>query len=49
VSITQKKKLIDVFFKDKDAYTSGDFLDYEKILQKLRDENLLKLKKTVRL
>jgi len=40
-----KKKLIDVFFKDKDAYTSGDFLDYEKILQKLRDENLLKLKK----
>ncbi len=41
-----KKKLIDILFKDKDLFVSGDYLDYEKILQKLRDENLLNLKKT---
>ncbi len=39
-----KKKFIEIIFKDKDYFNKNGFLDYNKILQKLRDEGLLKLK-----
>lgn len=39
-----KKKFIEIIFKEKDLYKDGDKLSYQKILQKLRDEGLLKLK-----
>ncbi len=38
-----KKKFIEIIFKDKDSFKDGSYLDYPKILQKLRDEGLLKL------
>ncbi len=38
-----KKKFIEIIFKDKDSYKDEDSLNYPKILQKLRDEGLLKL------
>jgi len=41
-----KKKFIDIIFKDKDYFLENGSLDYEKILQRLRDEGLLKLKDT---
>jgi hypothetical protein len=39
-----KKKFIEIIFKDKDYFQESGALDYNKILQKLRDEGLLKLK-----
>jgi len=39
-----KKKFIDIIFKEKDYFKNDGSLDYENILQKLRDEGLLKLK-----
>ncbi len=38
-----KKKFINIIFKDKDSFKDGDRIDYLKILQKLRDEGLLKV------
>jgi hypothetical protein len=41
-----KKKFINIIFKDKDYFNNNGEYDYKKILQKLRDEGLLKLKNT---
>jgi len=41
-----KKIFIEIIFKDRGYFTKNGSLDYNKILQKLRDEGLLKLKKS---
>ena len=43
---SSKKKFINIIFKERDYFKDNGSLDYEKILQKLRDEGLLKIKDT---
>ena len=40
-----KKKFIKIIFKEKDLYKDGDYINYSKVLQKLKDEGLLKTSK----
>jgi hypothetical protein len=42
---SQKKKFIDILFKNRDSFFIGSRVDYKKIIAKLRDEGLDKLAK----